>query len=66
MGDTVEPLLTIQALATYLGIHPQTIYSMARKGDIPSVRIGRAWRFDREAVLAALDISNGKEGRRHG
>ncbi len=41
-------LLTIDLASKYLSIHPQTIYFMARRGDIPFVRIGkRGLRFDR-------------------
>lgn len=61
MGHSAVALLTVKQLARYLGVHEQTVYDMARKGELPSIRIGRSWRFDVEAVRTALDVSNGAE-----
>lgn len=33
--------------AQYLRIHPRTLTRMARRGEIPSIQIGRLWRFRR-------------------
>jgi excisionase family DNA binding protein len=33
--------------AQYLRIHPRTLVRMARRGEIPSIQIGRLWRFRR-------------------
>ena len=33
--------------AQYLCIHPRTLVRMARRGEIPSIQIGRLWRFRR-------------------
>ena len=33
--------------AEYLRIHPRTLKRMARNGEIPSIQIGRLWRFRR-------------------
>jgi len=33
--------------AEYLRIHPRTLTRMARRGEIPSIQIGRLWRFRR-------------------
>ena len=33
--------------ALYLRIHPRTLTRMARRGEIPSIQIGRLWRFRR-------------------
>jgi excisionase family DNA binding protein len=35
---------SVQA-AEYLRIHPRTLTKMARNGEIPSIQIGRLWRF---------------------
>jgi len=42
-----QRLLTVDETGKYLSLHPKTIYLMARKGDLPVVRIGRAVRFDK-------------------
>jgi excisionase family DNA binding protein len=47
-----EPLLTVQEAAAYLRIHPKTLQRMARNGDVPSIRMGKYWRFH----LSALDV----------
>jgi excisionase family DNA binding protein len=47
----MEPrLLTIDEASQYLSLHPKTIYFMARKGELPVVKVGRAVRFDRIAL----------------
>ena len=47
----MEPrLLTITEASQYLSLHPKTIYFMARKGELPVVKVGRAVRFDRVAL----------------
>lgn len=39
-------LLTVSELASYLHIHPKSIYEMAARGELPCVRIGARIRFD--------------------
>ena len=45
-------IMTTKELAAYLKLHPITICKFAEKGVIPSKRIGRVWRFDKEAIDA--------------
>jgi excisionase family DNA binding protein len=40
-----EPLIDNLAAAELLKIHPKTLQRMARRGEVPAVRIGRYWRF---------------------
>lgn len=42
---TFEPLLDTQQAAALLKIHPKTLQKMARKGTVPSHRVGDLWRF---------------------
>jgi excisionase family DNA binding protein len=45
-----EPLLdSIQASAILL-IHPKTLQRMARRGQMPAVRVGKLWRFRRTDI----------------
>jgi excisionase family DNA binding protein len=46
--------LTLDELATYLKRGRSTLYRMARLGQIPASKIGREWRFDRDAIDAWL------------
>ncbi len=52
------PLLSASAVARHLGVHQATIYRFAKEGQIPVVHIGRAMRFDLQAVLQALVIND--------
>ena len=45
-------IMTTKELAAYLKLHPITICKYAEKGVIPAKRIGRVWRFDKEAIDA--------------
>jgi excisionase family DNA binding protein len=40
--------------AEYLRIHPRTLKRMARNGEIPSIQIGRLWRFRQSDLDAWL------------
>ena len=43
-------LLTTKETANYLKLHEITICKYAAEGKIPAIRIGRVWRFDKEAI----------------
>ena len=52
----MEPIwLTAKEAAAMLGIHPKTLSRMARRGEIPSARIGRSYRFRRADLSTALE-----------
>ena len=41
-----EPLLNDAEAAAFLGgLHPKTVQRMARRGEIPSYRVGKYWRY---------------------
>lgn len=48
-------VLTIGELSTYLKISKSTLYKLVREGKIPSQKIGRHWRFRKEAIDFWLD-----------
>ncbi|MBN1546492.1 MAG: response regulator [Syntrophaceae bacterium] len=43
-------VLNAQEAADFLGAHLETIRRLARKGEIPSYKIGKDWRFLKEAL----------------
>ena len=43
-------VFTLQECSQYLKIAESTIYLLARKGKIPSQKVGRNWRFSKEAI----------------
>ena len=49
-GGVGKRLLTPEEVAAYLGLKVGTIYKKARLRELPSVKVGRALRFDRVAL----------------
>ena len=45
-----EPLWTVDDVASYLRLEVGTIRTMAKEGKIPGVKIGRIWRFRKNAI----------------
>jgi nitrogen PTS system EIIA component len=43
-------IMTVNEVADYLRVNPQTVYRKAKSGELPSVRIGRAIRFRRDTL----------------
>ncbi len=58
MNDLSNQVLTLQECSVYLKIAESTIYVLARKGKIPCQKVGRNWRFRKEALDRWLE---GKE-----
>ena len=50
MNDMPGDVLTIEELSAYLKIPISTLYKLAREGSIPSQKVGRHWRFRKEAI----------------
>ena len=68
-------ILDVEGAAGLLGVSPRTIYTLARKGEIPATRVGREWRFARQNLIAwvangsqadqlAAVLRNGRTGKR--
>jgi excisionase family DNA binding protein len=51
---TQEEILTPAEVGELLTVHPTTVLRLARKGVLPSFRIGKLWRFRRSEVNNAL------------
>jgi excisionase family DNA binding protein len=43
-------ILTIDEVAEYLRLTPQTIYKWAQEKRIPAVKLGKEWRFRRSMI----------------
>ncbi len=43
-------LMTVEELAKYLKIKPDTIYKKVRKGELPAVKLGKLLRFPKELI----------------
>lgn len=56
-----DTVMTIDEAALYLKLSKSTLYHFARDGKVPAVKVGRHWRFHKDAIDAWLK-SNGKPG----
>jgi excisionase family DNA binding protein len=50
MATPNDSVLTIEELAEYLKLSKSTLYHFARDGKVPGVKVGRHWRFHRDAI----------------
>jgi len=50
MSNRMPQIMTTKELAKYLKLHEITICKYATEGRIPAIRIGRVWRFDKDAI----------------
>jgi excisionase family DNA binding protein len=48
--------LTVEEVSEILRVHPVTVIKMARRGDLPAVRIGRTWRIPAAAIRRLAGI----------
>ena len=48
-------LLTVDEVAKILRLKPETIRSMARRGDLPAIKLGRVWRFRSSSITQILE-----------
>lgn len=48
----MEPptVMTIDELATYLQVAKSTLYKLAQDGKVPGQKVGKHWRFHRNAI----------------
>jgi len=49
-ADRGSSVLTIDELSEYLKISKSTLYKLAQEGSIPSQKVGKHWRFHKDAV----------------
>ena len=43
-------ILTLKEVSEYLKTHPDTIYKLARSGNIPCFKVGKSWRFRKDLI----------------
>jgi excisionase family DNA binding protein len=46
----MDEIMTIEEVAKYLKLKPQTIYTWAQNGKIPAAKLGKEWRFKRTVI----------------
>lgn len=53
-GQTIERLLTVAEAASFLRIHPRTLYDWVHQGRLPCLRAGGRIRFTHEMLIRWL------------
>ena len=54
-GTPEHEILTLEEVAHYLRLKPQTIYKWAQERRIPAVKLGKEWRFRKSVLDRWLD-----------
>ena len=57
-------VFNITGAAAFLGAHEQTVRRLARRGAIPAFKVGKDWRFRKEALLRWLEEQQRARGGR--
>lgn len=45
-------IMDIKQTSQYLGVRERTLYSLAKEGKIPAIKIGGQWRFKKDQLDA--------------
>ena len=57
MPETLPEILTIRETAKYLRIPLRSMYKLAVEGKVPCQKVGRHWRFRRQALDRWLEAT---------
>jgi excisionase family DNA binding protein len=52
--EKADDVYSIDDLAGYLKVPKSTLYKLVREGRIPAQKVGRHWRFHKEAIVRWL------------
>lgn len=52
-----DEIMTLEEVARYLKLKPQTVYKWAQEGQIPGAKLGKEWRFRRSILDEWIDSS---------
>ena len=54
---TEHDIMTLEEVARYLKVKPQTVYKWAQEGQIPGTKLSKEWRFRRSILDEWIDTS---------
>ena len=57
----LEVLTTLET-ASFLRVHIETLRRLARRGEIPSFKVGKDWRFRKDSLLRWADKQQAPDG----
>lgn len=66
MEESPSSVMTIEELSDYLKISRSTLYKLAQEGKVPCQKVGRHWRFRKEAIDRWLDEGGAAEVKTEG
>ena len=46
----MDDIMTLEEVAKYLKLKPQTIYTWSQNGKIPAAKLGKEWRFKKSVI----------------
>jgi len=52
-----DDIMTVEDVAKYLKMRPQTVYKWAQEGRLPGAKLGKEWRFRRRILDEWIDTS---------
>lgn len=52
---TIERLLTSDEVGAILCIHPKVVERMAKRGDLPGLKVGKFWRYRASSLDGWID-----------
>jgi excisionase family DNA binding protein len=61
-------LMTVKEVADYLRCHPESLYRLLRRNQIPAFKVGFDWRFSRRAIdawIVAQNVTKGSGVQKH-
>ncbi len=50
-----QTLLNVKEVADFLRVNVTTVYTWARQGQLPAIKVGRSWRFRQSDLETWLD-----------
>ncbi len=50
MAAESDDIMTIEHLAAYLKISQSTLYKLVQDGKLPGQKVGKRWRFHKQAI----------------
>ncbi len=61
-----DRIMTLEEVAEYLRVKPQTIYTWAQENRIPAAKLGKEWRFRKSMIDKWFDEHMDEKFRDHG
>ena len=58
--EELPPVISVAEAADCLLVHPNTVYRMIRRGELPTCRCGKAIRISRDNLIALLNGDGGQ------